>query len=123
MQQSHHALASQKLRDRCQFLEAHSESTLARMHFLEERQTQLLSLQSGVMELWTLMTEAAEFNALTEEKRLEGPTEMLQLLKVTFSREMLQLIIVFSGGIDSTVVSFDKQKIDGCSEDRRSIVV
>lgn len=75
--------ASRQLQEQCRNLEFELEMTQGRVQQLEKRQKEFVNLQSGVLELWTLMTGSPEFKELGDTLQTQTPIEMLRLLKVS----------------------------------------
>lgn len=80
--QSQHSSATRSLQEQCSNLRQELEASNSKIMQLEHRQEELTRLQSGIMELWSVVTTTPEFDQLGQELEIDDPESMMCFLKV-----------------------------------------
>lgn len=80
--QSQHSTATRSIQEQCSNLKQELEASNSKIRQLEHRQEGLTRLQSGIMELWSVVTTAPEFEQLGQELEIDDPESMMCFLKV-----------------------------------------
>eukprot|EP00210_Caulerpa_lentillifera_P006913 g6610.t1 len=85
--QSQHVSATRRLQEQCSSLKQELQISVCKATKLEERQEELIRLQYGIMELWSLVTNTLEFAQLSQDLEIDNPESMICFLKDVFVQQ------------------------------------